>query len=755
MDITSFLSVKGESKKSKQRTKQKISKNCDKNKHKEHYGNKFLGLLNEFVKENIIDLLEYSNMVEFYKKKGSIVNLAQFCQIVNKIDSNLGLSEEKRDTFVNVCEKVFVHLFKPIGKKNIRHNEDIDTQKLSDAAFEERSEHIIFSSDQKKATNSIIQFLVSPEKKSFGLYGYAGTGKTTLIIEIVHFLLKHNYITSIVLAAPTNKAVNIMKAKFRHELKTLVQDKIHEYDDMGSFDDDLDKLQTIGIKVDFITIHKLLNYENDFDVEGNRIFIKGKNSNITKYDLVIIDECSMIPLDVVSNIFEELDKEGKKQLRDKIIRQVPKVMFVGDPAQLPPVGEKVSIIFAQSKKDFNFKQFEKIVCEDEDEKDNFYSVPNANNNDGGDGNDDENNITKQKFKILQNNVLSQEDYTLTEVVRSKDDMIVGLCNNIREWVMGTISEPTIGKFKGNGVFLYKKNAKGKHNSKWFKKHLDNISASKDSLLINSGIILTWTNDQTNEYNNQTRSFLFKDKKEKINKYEIGDILILSDFYNMDESEIKDVKHDNKGTNKGDNKRFYTSEQIKIANIEELVRACPSFGEFLPNDARKMKNSVIIGDKYKMMIKLINGKTKRKYFVWKLYTHRLTDVSVENTVPEVYQMYVIKDESLQDLEKDKEFCFDKIKILRQFFKSYYPEQLNQIDKTIIKPLWREINKILVEPFASVNIGNSITCHKSQGSTFYKTFVDIDDILKNYRKPDEAKRCIYTALTRASNEVHVYF
>lgn len=732
MDITSFLSVKGNS---SHKTKTSKTDKTNKTSNDDNLRSKFLSILNEFVKLDTIDLLEYTNLIEFYKKKGSLVNLSRFCQILNKMDQNPDINREKYDTFVDICEQIFSHLFRPIGKTNLKNNDEINTQKLSESAFNERAEHIIFSLDQQKATNSIMRFLVSQSQKSFGLYGYAGTGKTTLIIELVHFLLKHNYITSIVLAAPTNKAVNIMKSKFRFELKNLVMNKLYEYNQKGSFEDDLDQLQAAGIKVDFITIHKLLNYQNEFDVEGNRVFIKGKGSTIMKYDLVIIDECSMIPLDIVFNIFEELEQESKKQSHDKIARQLPKVMFVGDPAQLPPVGEDVSVIFAKNKNDFSFKNFSRIICDNCEEKDTFYNQPESED------------ILKKKFMSLQNNVIGQEYYTLTEVVRSKDDMIVGLCNNIREWVMGTISKPTIGKFKGNGVHLYKKNDKGKHNGKWFKNHLKNIQSTEQNLRVNSGIILTWTNDQTDEYNNQTRSVLFKHKTDKINKYEIGDILILSDFYNMDESEIKD--------NKNDNARFYTSEQIKIANIDELIKACPMFGEYLPIKARKMKNSVIIGDKYKMMIKLMNGKTKRKYFVWKLYTHRLTDVTVQNSIPEVYQMYVIKDESIQDLENDKEFCFEKIKILRQFFKNYYPEQLNQIDTDIIKPLWKEVNKILVEPFANVNIGNSITCHKSQGSTFYKTFVDVDDILKNYKKPNEAKRCIYTALTRASNEIHVLF
>ena len=72
--------------------------------------------------------------------------------------------------------------------------------------------------------------------------------------------------------------------------------------------------------------------------------------------------------------------------------------------------------------------------------------------------------------------------------------------------------------------------------------------------------------------------------------------------------------------------------------------------------------------------------------------------------------------------------------------------------ILKQLWKEWNKIFNEPFANTNIGCSISCHKSQSSTYFNVFVDADDILNN-PNTDEAKRCIYTALTRASNEIHI--
>jgi exodeoxyribonuclease V len=79
-------------------------------------------------------------------------------------------------------------------------------------------------------------------------------------------------------------------------------------------------------------------------------------------------------------------------------------------------------------------------------------------------------------------------------------------------------------------------------------------------------------------------------------------------------------------------------------------------------------------------------------------------------------------------------------------------LKKIDNEIIRPLWRQWNKLFIDQFANVNYGNSHSVHKSQGSSFYNVFVDSDDILNNPNQ-EEAKRCIYTAFTRSSNELHI--
>lgn len=56
----------------------------------------------------------------------------------------------------------------------------------------------------------------------------------------------------------------------------------------------------------------------------------------------------------------------------------------------------------------------------------------------------------------------------------------------------------------------------------------------------------------------------------------------------------------------------------------------------------------------------------------------------------------------------------------------------------------------ETFAQVDYSYALTTHKSQGSTFTKTFVDVDDI-ESCHDPEEVKRLKYVAVTRASQKL----
>lgn len=674
----------------------------------------FMNKLSGFLNDGTIEMTEYVFLKDFIKNNGTICKAQRFHNILAKVNDN---------DFVEMAKVLFPYLYDIVD-----YSGKIKIDELVDSIEKHNQGKMIFTQDQKNGIEGLCNFLYDSNLKTFGIYGYAGTGKTTTITKLVHYLIFHRYINSVVFSAPTNKAVNVIKSKFRNDLEELVEKKLCvNYDQNASFDSIIDKLKEIGITIDFMTIHKLLNYQNDYNIEGQKVFIKAGSSSVKNYDLVIIDECSMIPCQIVADIFEDAYKNNIHD--DKI----SKICFLGDPAQIPPVNEKISAIFAKNESDFDFKLFTQLSKNQETGLSNYSGL-------------DEQlvKLTEARFQNFKNYVLEMKYIVLKHVMRSNDNNVVGLCNEVRSWVLEEIKAPMSYKFKGDKVYFYKcpKNSKGekmKTYNEWVKKYIDYLQSHGD-LQHGSNIILTWTNKQSDEYNDTIRKAIYG--KQKLNKFEIGDILILTDFYNIKETQI--IDHDNKS------KRFYTSEQIKITKIDHVMKGIAEFTEKLPTN-RKIKNLHDITEKYIKTIRAINKNTIRKYNSWKLHVQKLTDVVVKQD-PETHILYVIDDNSAELLKNDKLKASNEIKKLRDYYKSVHKENISTIENIIIRPLWREFNEKLVDTFANVNTAMSITVHKSQGSNFYNVFVDADDILKN-NKIDEAKRAFYTALTRVSNELHI--
>lgn len=155
---------------------------------------------------------------------------------------------------------------------------------------------------QKALLHRISEFLSARSKKDlFVLRGYAGTGKTTLISLLVK--ARYKLRTKVVLLAPTGRAAKIMGS----------------YADFTSY-----------------TIHKKI-YKPEENEPSGGVFLRTKNPH--KDTLFIIDEASMIS-GVSDGIYSSslLD-----DLIDYVYEQEGcKAIFVGDIAQLPPVGSELS-----------------------------------------------------------------------------------------------------------------------------------------------------------------------------------------------------------------------------------------------------------------------------------------------------------------------------------------------------------------------------------------------------------------------------
>ena len=629
-------------------------------------------LISDHVKLENINLLEYSYLMS-YIQSNTIVNSNWYLNIINRLqDQNLSKIVTNLFDMYSLSENLdVVHKYENLTQEIIKYKEG----------------QMEFTTDQLNALEQIFSFLIDFSQKTYGLYGFAGTGKTTVLVEIVAFLIKNKLIKSVVFTAPTNKAVNVIKYKFASYIGNFIQSSSND-----TFEEILMKLDRNGTTVEFMTIHKLLKFEMDYDFDGGIYFNKTSNDSlIDKYELVIIDECSMIPVQLVNQIFSDLRSKVQKSCDN--FKRIPKIIFSGDPAQLPPVNEDFSILFLK-----------------------------------GDS-------LKNTQKTLINDIEEMTTYTLKKVMRSKLVAVTNICLQIRLWTMGEIKIPNVKKYIGKGTYIYEYKKEKKTNTKWFKKCLEDFDKGR------SNIILTWTNKQADEYNQTIRQTLFKNNQ--LQRFENGDILVLNDFYNFSEEKTQDVYANE------NNSKFHTSEQIKVINAEILTKKIIEFSEY-NKDIQKLENAKYYDTKYREIIKHINKSTKREYLCWVLTVKKISDM-IDN-IESISRIYIIHENSYMQWEQERNYVSDAIKFLRKHLVSKFRTKAQTIDNHITKKLWKEYHKNMVSPFANVNYGYAITCHKGQGSNFYNVFVDADDIIKN-GKSNETKKCLYTALTRASNELHM--
>jgi hypothetical protein len=152
------------------------------------------------------------------------------------------------------------------------------------------------------------------------LCGRAGTGKTSVLRVFLKGLEELEGKRPILLLAPTGKArVRLMDRTRRDDGSMRDAYTIHQ----------------------FLMRHKWLNPEN--------FTLKLQGGDQYGAPTVIIDEASMIPMDLLGVLFRALD-----------MNKVSRLILVGDPNQLPPIGPGrplVDIIaWLEAKEDENFKK---------------------------------------------------------------------------------------------------------------------------------------------------------------------------------------------------------------------------------------------------------------------------------------------------------------------------------------------------------------------------------------------------------------
>jgi len=141
----------------------------------------------------------------------------------------------------------------------------------------------MWTKEQSAAIKAVADWLGDPRgQQVFRLFGFAGTGKTTLAKEVAA-----NAGGRVLFGAFTGKAALVLRNK-------------------GCFDAK--------------TIHSMI-YKVEEQDDGTCIFKLNQNSEVGAVKLVIIDECSMVG----------------HELAQDLLSFGTKILVLGDPAQLPPV----------------------------------------------------------------------------------------------------------------------------------------------------------------------------------------------------------------------------------------------------------------------------------------------------------------------------------------------------------------------------------------------------------------------------------
>jgi exodeoxyribonuclease-5 len=157
-----------------------------------------------------------------------------------------------------------------------------------------------------------LEAFINSQHKLHLLTGYAGTGKTTLLQALIKRLRESGDRRPVVLTAHSNKATKVL-SKMADRWK---------------------------LDVDTSTCCKLLGLRPEIDTEtGKQVFQPDRDgeNRFNRYRLVIVDEASMI------------NEEMWLLLTDAVssLYQHTQILFVGDIAQLPPIGEFESKVFSQ------------------------------------------------------------------------------------------------------------------------------------------------------------------------------------------------------------------------------------------------------------------------------------------------------------------------------------------------------------------------------------------------------------------------
>ena len=467
-----------------------------------------------------------------------------------------------------------------------------------------------FTNDQRKAYEELIEFIDSPynvEDYKRALVGAAGTGKTYLIKALIKNS-KASY-SVIGLATPTHKACRVLGESINLsniKINTLQSD--------------------LGLR---------LNFDVDkFDISNPPFDPKGR-IKIGDYKIYIVDEASMINRGLAT-FLERTCKSNNCKL-----------IYIGDPSQLAPVGEKYSSAL-RGIKTYHLKE---IVRQDDD------------------------NPVKHLLNLLRFDI-EHKSFTFLEYI-----------SKVRQ-------QFDVDNTKGFKVCSSKE---------FYQIVYNNFNDEELTRNVDFAKVIAYTNLAVSGWNKFIRNSIITDAEKSVitkNDLIISYITIVNQF---NDPVIKN------------------SEEYIIKDIVNYIHPQYELKGFL------VRFQAIHGGQITTPLFILDHKD--------LYT---------------IQRYVNVSNSMVDSAKSS-----SVKLRAQKWKDYYNFKESCLLLTNI--VGRDGKTLFSR---DLDYGFSLTSHKSQGSTFDTSLVDVNDIVYDkfghpYTDAEEINRRLYVACSRCKNKLYLKY
>lgn len=180
---------------------------------------------------------------------------------------------------------------------------------------------MLWNREQQQALDKVGRWIRSPSEQVFRLFGYAGTGKTTLA--------RHLAATAdglVLFAAFTGKAAHVLQRKGCEGASTIHQLIYHPREKgrqrLKELEQALNEARAHNESTDSPAIRELQEQiEAERDALTRPMFALNPESELADASLLVVDECSMV----------------NEELADDLLSFGTPILVLGDPAQLPPV----------------------------------------------------------------------------------------------------------------------------------------------------------------------------------------------------------------------------------------------------------------------------------------------------------------------------------------------------------------------------------------------------------------------------------